>query len=69
MTNEYIKAAARNLYMKRLYENGGTDKMDKRAKEAGAKFVVNTMSAAGALGITHKEAKELARKRYEEVFC
>ena len=65
---EYINAAARCIYLRRLYMSDGSEKMMRRAEKTGEKCQKHIEKAASMLGISYDEARLMASDRYRKKF-
>ncbi len=68
IAKDYINAAARGIYLARLYETDGSPKMMERAEQAKAKVRRNTWNAASIMKCSYDEAFEMVSARYRERF-
>lgn len=68
IAKDYINAAARGIYLARLYEMDGSAKMMERAEKAKSKVRHNTLNAASIMKCRYDEAFEIVSERYREKF-
>lgn len=68
IAKDYINAAARCVYLARLYEYDGNPKMMKRAEDARAKARYNVWNAASIMKCSYDEAYQMVGERYREKF-
>lgn len=68
IAKDYINAAARGIYLARLYETDGSPKMMERAKQTRDKVRHNTLHAASIMKCRYDEAFEMVSERYREQF-
>lgn len=65
---DYLDAAARALYMRRLYMQDGSPKMMKRAETSGGKVREHTQKAAEIMNVSYDEAFEMVSNIYRKKF-